>query len=415
MLKFYSMKNTSCNQSVTVGFPIRNEGKFLRNALESVICNYDWIDEILISDNNSTDNTMAICQEYVSRYPKIKYFRQETTLKSLDNFKFLLFHANSKYFFFMRGKNLITKDFVKNCTSILDSDDSALVAFPYYYKFTSFSNGQPKNPKIFVDPCNYYYDSDDVYLRFKETLKYDFSCMVIYAFFRLESLKSEFLKLESEEAASDLVLSFRLALLGKFKTVKNAVVYHFERNGENYIERMSRYKSMGFAVELYNLDWHLIYEANLLCRLKAPEVYNKIKKDINFFLGLSKRAYLSQDALKLRTTKGQFLQLIKEKSKDKKVVFFGTSLCAEKVHKLVNDRLIPEFYVDNNVDKQNSFFHGKKIYAPAVLHNPNKYVCVVNVDDGRFIWEIYDQMIDMGYKYMENLFFLPREVYDEFI
>ena len=45
MLKFYSMKNTSCNQSVTVGFPIRNEGKFLRNALESVICNYDWIDE----------------------------------------------------------------------------------------------------------------------------------------------------------------------------------------------------------------------------------------------------------------------------------------------------------------------------------------------------------------------------------
>ena len=57
----------------------------------------------------------------------------------------------------------------------------------------------------------------------------------------------------------------------------------------------------------------------------------------------------------------------------------------------------------------------KKIYAPAVLHNPNKYVCVVNVDDGRFIWEIYDQMIDMGYKYMENLFFLPREVYDEFI
>lgn len=403
------------NKSVTVGFPVRNEGKFLREALESVICNYDLIDEILISDNNSTDNTSAICLEYASKYPKVKYFRQDTTLKSLDNFKFLLFHAKSQYFFFMRGKNIINNDFVKNCVLALDSDDAALVAFPFYYKFSEFSCGKAKNAKLFIDPYKYNYDSEDVYLRFRDTLKYDFSCMVIYAFFRLESLKNEFLKLESEEAASDLVLSFRMALLGKFKSVRDATVYHFERNHENYHERMSRYKSMGFVVELYNLDWHLIYEANLLCRLKAPEIYNKIKKDIDFFLGLSKRAYLSKKALELRTTKGKFLQLIKEQSKNKKIVFFGTSLCAEKVHKLINDRIIPEFYVDNNVDKQHSLFHGKKVYSPTVLHNSNEYICVVNVDDGRFIWEIYDQMTEMGYKYMKNLFFLPREVCDEFV
>ena len=76
--------------NVVVGVPVRNEGQFLRNSLDSLIRNYDYIDEIIISDNNSDDDTKIICQEYIQKYPKIKYYRHESTLRSIDNFKFIL-------------------------------------------------------------------------------------------------------------------------------------------------------------------------------------------------------------------------------------------------------------------------------------------------------------------------------------
>ena len=66
--------------------PVYNEVNFIRRTLESVV---GEADEIIISDNCSTDGTSEICREFAEKYPEIKYFRQEKNIGSAGNFKFL--------------------------------------------------------------------------------------------------------------------------------------------------------------------------------------------------------------------------------------------------------------------------------------------------------------------------------------
>ena len=75
--------------------------------------------------------------------------------------------------------------------------------------------------------------------------------------------------------------------------------------------------------------------------------------------------------------------------------------------------MVPDFYLDNNKSKQGHYFYGKKIFDPQAYLDCNTMTCVVNVNDDQFIWEIYDQLTSLGFVYMENLFFLAREVEEE--
>lgn len=399
-------------KKVIVGIPIRNEESFLRQSLESLLKNYDFIDEIIISDNNSDDKTPLICNEYTKKYSKIKYYRQDQTLKSIDNFKFILANADSEFFLFYRGKNQISSNFIQDCIEILLKNPESSVVFPFFYKAyqTDYSD-----KSLYFDPCMYKLNSNLTYDRVRTALRYVLSCLIIYGFFRTNTLKEEFFKLESEEAACDQVLALRMALRSPIMCDNSIYVEHFLRKSESVDVFQERYKKMGFYVENYNIDWHLVYEFHLLCRLKSPQTYSLIKEEIDRSIGLSRKSFLSNEDILLRTTKGRFVELISKKSIGKKIAFMGTSSCAESVHNLLGGRLIPNFYVDNDKQKSGSTFFGKKIYTPEEILDNNTMTCVVNVDDDRFIWEIYDQLTSLGFVYMENLFFLAREVRDNFV
>ena len=58
---------TKNKPKVSIGMPIYNAGRNLRESLDSLI-SQSFIDfEIIISDNASTDNTRDICLEYSDR------------------------------------------------------------------------------------------------------------------------------------------------------------------------------------------------------------------------------------------------------------------------------------------------------------------------------------------------------------
>lgn len=67
-------------KELTIGMPLCNEGRYLRETLESLLRNYQYIDRIILSDNYSDDDTAAICREYEKKYDKIDYIRQGTRL-----------------------------------------------------------------------------------------------------------------------------------------------------------------------------------------------------------------------------------------------------------------------------------------------------------------------------------------------
>ena len=144
---------------VSIGVPVCNEANYLRDTLDSLIENYEDIYEIIISDNFSDDSTEIICKEYEKKYSKIKYIRQEKRINSIENFNSVLSTATGDYFFFMRGKNRISKDYVANCKNLLDSNLDVSLVLPIFYKF---NEEIPINTVIFYDPRDYDLTSEEI-------------------------------------------------------------------------------------------------------------------------------------------------------------------------------------------------------------------------------------------------------------
>ena len=87
------------NPIVTILMPAYNHEKYISQAIESVLAqktNYPY--ELLIHDDGSTDSTLAIAQNYATKFSdKIKIFTEEENQGLLKSYKRLIEQSNGKY------------------------------------------------------------------------------------------------------------------------------------------------------------------------------------------------------------------------------------------------------------------------------------------------------------------------------
>jgi glycosyltransferase involved in cell wall biosynthesis len=83
---------------VSIGMPVFNGEKFIRQALDSLLAQTFTDFELIISDNASTDATGSICRIYAEQDSRIRYIRQQENLGALSNFQFVLNEARGEYF-----------------------------------------------------------------------------------------------------------------------------------------------------------------------------------------------------------------------------------------------------------------------------------------------------------------------------
>ena len=83
---------------VSIGLPVYNGEAFIGEALDSLLDQTHSDFELIISDNASTDATEAICREYVSRDPRVRYIRQAANQGILANYRAVLNEARSGLF-----------------------------------------------------------------------------------------------------------------------------------------------------------------------------------------------------------------------------------------------------------------------------------------------------------------------------
>jgi len=98
---------------VSIGMPVYNGAKFIREALDSLLAQTFTDFELIISDNASTDDTEAICWEYSKKDDRIRYVRQPSNRGVLDNFKFLLDNAIGEYFMWAAADDVWDKNWIK--------------------------------------------------------------------------------------------------------------------------------------------------------------------------------------------------------------------------------------------------------------------------------------------------------------
>lgn len=105
---------------LSVCIPVFNGGKYIKIAIDSVISQSYSDYEILIIDNNSTDNTVEVVSNIHD--PRIRLIRNESNIGLIPNWNKALENAKGKYIKILPADDLIYPDCLAKQCAILDKD-----------------------------------------------------------------------------------------------------------------------------------------------------------------------------------------------------------------------------------------------------------------------------------------------------
>ncbi len=132
--------------SIAVIIASYNYGNFLVEAIESVLRQTRLPDEILITDDCSSDNTQEIALDYVKRYPGlIRYNRNKKNLGIVKHFAKAVNKTHSDYIAFLGADNRFRSDYIEKTSMILDKNENVGIAY------TDFALFGKRAPVIYGD------------------------------------------------------------------------------------------------------------------------------------------------------------------------------------------------------------------------------------------------------------------------
>lgn len=201
---------------VTIGVPVHNGEKYLRQALDSVVGQTYEDFEVVISDNASTDSTPAICAKYVAKDARFRYERQPLNLGAAANYNRVVELARGRYFKWLAHDDWCEPMFLASCVEKLDRCSSVVLAY---------------TDTFVVDPHdNYMYSDPDRLLpqqrtplgRMVHTLNNLNMANAVFGLIRTTDLRKT--GLIGAYVASDYVLMLELSLLGAFVRINEPLV-----------------------------------------------------------------------------------------------------------------------------------------------------------------------------------------------
>ena len=208
------------NSVVSIGMPTKNRASVITGALDSLLLQTYTNLELIISDNGSSDETQRICQDYVRRDSRVKYFRQTQNIGkgSADNFDFVRKQARGKYFMWATDDDWWDPRFVETLKNILDKNPE------YALAMSSFDRG---GEYIFTGNRDLtFLNSFDLFLHLFCVIPKNKANMAIYGLFRKEFLdrffRRSFVPLPPY-VRPERVLLAEMALSTKFYTIPDVL------------------------------------------------------------------------------------------------------------------------------------------------------------------------------------------------
>jgi len=98
---------------VSIGVPIFNEKKNIAKCLKNILKQSYKNIEVIISDNNSTDDSIKICQAFKKKDKRIKILRSKKNLGQGRNFYNVLKKSQGEFFMFQAADDLRSSNFIK--------------------------------------------------------------------------------------------------------------------------------------------------------------------------------------------------------------------------------------------------------------------------------------------------------------
>jgi glycosyltransferase involved in cell wall biosynthesis len=122
-------KRTESGPLVSVGLPVFNGESFLRGAIDSILAQSHRDLELVISDNASTDRSAAIAEEYASRDPRVRCFRQPRNIGATRNYNFVAARARGKYMKWASANDYCDTAMFAACAGVLESDPRIVLCY----------------------------------------------------------------------------------------------------------------------------------------------------------------------------------------------------------------------------------------------------------------------------------------------
>lgn len=214
------MKSKRCNKPlVSIGMPIYNGERYVREALDSLLAQ-DYEDfELIISDNASTDSTFAICQEYSERDKRIRLHRNKMNIGASKNFNSVFELSSGKYFMWVAHDDFWDRTYIRKCLAKLQILPTAVVCCSDI-KFIK-EDGSEK-----TDWTVSYSNLETVGLNLLERV-HELICKMgwyaIYGLIRRDALEKT--TLLSDKYGADVIILMELLLLGDFAKVPEPLFY----------------------------------------------------------------------------------------------------------------------------------------------------------------------------------------------
>jgi glycosyltransferase involved in cell wall biosynthesis len=228
---------------VTVGVPVFNGDRFIAETLDSLLSQTFTDLEIVISDNASTDRTEGICREYVTRDPRVRYYRNDLNMGAAWNHNRVFELARGEYFRWNSADDICGPEYLTLCVAALDTDPSAVMATAQSVEIDAKGDILPAvtvpNQTLLpiVPPWA------PPHIRFRQNIRLDHLCLAIYSLIRSSVLCRT--RLIGNYPDADRVLLAHLALFGHCVVVPKTLFFnrdHDDRftryyNGERLRER----------------------------------------------------------------------------------------------------------------------------------------------------------------------------------
>jgi len=273
---------------VSVGLPVYNGGKFIQRRLDSIL-NQTFTDfELIISDNASNDATSKICQEYIKKDKKIRYFRQNKNIGIVQNWNFVLQQAKYEYFVWASVDDLWHPNFLEKNIKILSSKKNVVCSIGnisefdsqssnfYSIKNNSNTTSIMKKLRNIFRKINMHTLSGSYEEKIKDYLN-SYMCNVIYGVFRTDELRKSYVV--EEIGAYDWATNLNILKFGDVHVIDEILLKKYQGGlSSNTIGYLSHFNS-GLSLLFPNYPITSWFVRNIGFRL--------FLRNFGYFIGLN--------------------------------------------------------------------------------------------------------------------------------
>ncbi len=114
---------------VSIGLVVYNGERYLSSAIDSLLVQTYRDYELIISDNGSTDGTLAIASAAAERDDRIRYVHHPRNLGLAWNLNYVVGQARGEFFMWAGHDDLHEPEFIERCIAVLVSDPRVVYAY----------------------------------------------------------------------------------------------------------------------------------------------------------------------------------------------------------------------------------------------------------------------------------------------